>query len=478
MTRPPGPRVDASGTASESVRESESHGPPGSRREAALRASPLGGVPRSGRGGRVGSTSASRHADTGELSAFSKGGGSGDESRGTSNTPAPTPPACDLPPPLLLQASVDALKLAYRLALDELAMALLDGVLGDSLEPTSYTIDSEPLELRRLAAGVPRFVLKNATKSVLVGSHVSGFPVQLEFRAMHLRTHPLESVIAEADRIARHFAAGEVTECRVWRLDLCVDATGLAFCREDEENCVTRGRRRVRFQAPENVYTRRRQAESIVTGFVIAPGNPLSVRIYDKTEELFAVHGRESEKTRTELAAYRAAGWDGVAPVWRVEAQFRGERLREFGAGTPGELLTKLDSLWHYVVGTDAERSGAWLRFVVRDANRIERCSTDPRWRVYQGAQFMGREPAERVEGNTGGVPAEQMVGGVLSCMSSRRLLIAAPEHKSAREQLREDFARAAEMALNLPHIREKYLTRREAARSRAWAGRSRTRTP
>jgi hypothetical protein len=362
--------------------------------------------------------------------------------------------------------------------MDELGVHLLDGLAGDSLEPVAYSIDGEPFEMRRLTLGEPRFLLVNATKTVIIGDHQSGFPVQVEFRALYLRTEPLASLIEEGERIARHFAAGDIAECRVWRLDLCADATGLVFRREDEEHCVTRARRRVRFQSPEKVYTRRRGAESIVTGFVIAPGNELSVRIYDKTEELFAVHGRDSEKTRTELATYRRAGWDGESPVWRVEAQFRGTRLRELGAGTPSELLTKLDALWHYVVGTAEEPSGAWLRVVVPVSSRIERCPTDPRWRVYQSARFMGQEPAERIEGTSGGVSTEQMVGDVLSCLGSRRLLIAASDENSVQEVLSADFARAAEAALLVPHIRERYLVRREAARSRSWSGRPGTEKP
>jgi hypothetical protein len=399
-------------------------------------------------------------------------------SRGSSNTPALTPRGTGPGEPKLLQATVDALKLAYRLALDELGVHLLDGLAGESLEPGAYSIDVEPFELRRVTLGEPRFVLVNATKTVLIGAHQSGFPVQVEFRALYLRTEPLASLIGEGERIARHFAAGDIAECRVWRVDLCADATGLVFRREDEEHCVTRARRRVRFQSPEKVYTRRRGPVSLVTGFVIAPGNELSVRIYDKTEELFAVHGRDSEKTRTELAVYRHAGWDGEAPVWRVEAQFRGTRLRELGAGTPSELLTKLDALWHYVVGTEQEISGAWLRVVVPVANRIERCPTDPRWRVYQSARFIGQASAERVEGSSGGVSIEQMVGDVLSCLSSRRLLVAPSDDKSVRELVAEDFARAADAALLVPHIRERYLVRREAARRRSWSGRPETRKP
>jgi hypothetical protein len=460
------------------MRVLESHGPPGSRREAALRASPLGGVPRSGRGGQSTSTSRSRRGVAGASVASSKRKGAVRESRGSSNTPALTPPAGNCGGPKLLQASVDALKLAYRLALDEVTIGLFEAMVGDSSEPSTYTIDGEPFELRRPVAGQPRFLLVNATKTVIVGQHVTGFPVHVEFRALYLRTQPLAQLIEEGERIARYFAASEVAECRVWRVDLCADATGFVFCRDDERNCVTRARRQIRFQAPEKVYTGRRRSDSIVTGFVIAPGNPLSVRIYDKTEELFAVHGRGGEKTRTELAAYRAAGWDGQAAVWRVEAQFRATSLRELGAGTPAELLTKLDSLWHYVVGHPGEASGAWLRLVVRDANRVERCSTDPRWRAYQEAQFLGREPAERVEGSNGGVSIEQMVGDVLSCLGSRRSLRAAPKEDSGRKLLREDFARAAELALLLPYVRQRYAARREAARSRSWSGRPGTKKP
>lgn len=460
------------GEVIEPMREPESHGPPGSRRGAALRASPRGGVPRRGRGGPDESAPRGAHHPSGERIEAREAATRA--SPGSSNTRAQTPPAHEQRPGLMLQASVDALKLAYRAALDEVGLALLDGVLGESHESGTYSIDGEPFELRRLSQD-SRFVLSNATKSVLVGPHVSGFPIQVEFRALHLRSQRPADVVEEGERIARHFAAGDIAERRVWRGDLCVDATGLSFGPEDEKNCVTRARGRVRFQDPERVFSSRRGPACVVTGFVVAPGNDLSVRIYDKTEELFAVHGRDSEKTRTELAAYCKAGWDGQSAVWRVEAQFRARVLRELGAGTPVEFVEKLDSLWHYVVGWPEERSGAWLRFVMRDAQRIERCSTTPRWRVYQSARFSGRTAAERVEGSSGGVSVEQMVGSVLSCLGARRQLPRIGEDECVRDTIREDFARAADMALLLPQVREKYLGRREATRCRCWSGKKRS---
>lgn len=396
------------------------------------------------------------------------------ESPGPSNTRAPTPAGRNPPTPRVLQASVDALKIAFRAAVDDLGLCLLSSLVDASKDSTTYSVDGEPFELQQVKGHEMRFALSNASKTILVRADVSGFPIQVEFRALYLRTQPLAAAVDEAERIARHFAAGDIAEARVWRLDLCVDATGLTFDRNDEQSCVTKARNKVRFQAPERVYTRRRHSESVVTGFVIAPGNELMMRIYDKTEELFAVHGRDSEKTLTETATYRRSGWDSEPPVWRVEAQFRGSRLRSLGAGTPRELIGKLDSLWHYAVGSEAEPCSGWFRFVQRgSATRSERCETDLRWRVYQEARFEGSEPVERIEGSRGGVSPEQMAGDLLSFLGCRCRLPCTDRAPDIREQLREDMARAADdMLLSHTSLCERYLFRREVVRARFSFGR------
>ena len=69
------------------------------------------------------------------------------------------------------------------------------------------------------------------------------------------------------------------------------------------------------------------------------------------------------------------------------------------------------------------------------------------------------------------------MVGSVLSCLGARRQLSGIGEDESVRELVREDFARAADMALLLPQVQEKYLVRREATRSRFWSGKERSGT-
>jgi hypothetical protein len=370
----------------------------------------------------------------------------------------------------VLQVGVDWLKLAYRVALHELEVALLAAAAGDRSEgPCSYEAAGEVFELRALNDSGISFRLSNATKTVTVAEDVSGFPVQVEFRALHLRTEKPEHFAQEGEAIARHFAAGDIAEVRVWRCDPCVDIAGISFVREDEDHCVTRARTHVRFQAPERVFTQKRGAHSRVTGFSIGKRDRLSVRIYDKTEELQTVHGADSEKSRTELAAYRAAGWDERSAVWRVEAEMRGEFLREFGAGTPSTLFEKLDSLWHYVVGREGEGK-CWLRFVSPGtASRTERCATDPRWILVQSASFSGREVAQKVDGDRGGLSAPQLLGDVLSFLGARSSIVPHDAALSAQDMVRADFARAADLVALVPHLMDVYPRRRAAARARNW---------
>lgn len=391
-------------------------------------------------------------------------------SPGPSNTRAITPPdACGLARPLLLQASVDALKLAFRAALAETELARMARIL-DAGEPAGYEVFGEEFELKSLGGRIERFVLTNSSSTVCVGRDVNGFCITVDLRAMFLRTTPLADALEYAQGLARRFAATPFAEVRVRRVDLCADATGLAFSREDEDKFVTRARRRIRFQCPERVYTRKRARHTQLTGFAIAPGNSLHVRIYDKTEELLAVQGKDSEKTRTELAAFHAAGWDGQSPVWRVEGQLRSDVLRELDAASPERLVRSLDSLWHYTVGVANGEGRAWLRLVERGTStRIERCKTDARWRVYQAACFSGRASVERVPGRRGGVAHENMLGSVLSALGATSNLHDGDPEESARELMLRDFERAAELIAANPHLLKTYRRRRAAARGRHW---------
>jgi hypothetical protein len=340
----------------------------------------------------------------------------------------------------------------------------------DAGEPAGYEVSGDEFELRTVAGKSAKFVLSNANATICVGADQHDFCITVDLRALFLRTIPLTVAIEYAKGLARQFAATDLVETRVRRVDLCADATGFAFSREDEDHFVTRARRKVRYQAPDKVFTRKRSEGVHLTGFAVAPGNPLHVRIYDKTEELFAVQGRDSEKTLTELAAFRAAGWDGASAVWRVEAQLRGPVLQELNAGSPETLAKSLDSLWRYVVGSDDDRAVAWIRLVDgSSSNRIERCRTDARWRIYQSAAFAGRVSVERVHGSHGGVAPENALGAVFSVLAASSNLRDPGEEQTPRELVLSDFTRFAELIAANPHLLRSYRRRRDAARGRYW---------
>ena len=372
--------------------------------------------------------------------------------------------------PLLLQARVDALTLAFRVRPAQTEVARMIRTLGTA-ERAGYEVNGEEFELRQIGGRTQRFLLTNATAAFCVGEDQNDFCITADVRALSLQTTPLASAIDHAQTVAQHFAATPFGEVRVRRLDLCADATGLTFSREDEDKFVTRARNKVRFQAPEKVFTRKHDGDGYLTGFVIAPGNEISIRIYDKTEELLTVHGKDSEKTRTELATFRRGGWDGDSSVWRVEVQMRSKVLQELNAASPERLLKVVDSVWHYAVGSEDPDSKAWLRLVDRNsATRVERCDTNERWRTYQAARFSGRDPVERVPGSGGGVSPEQALGSVLSVLGATSNLSKVQGKEAPHELIRRDFQRAADLIAARPHLLRSYRRRRAAARGRYFA--------
>ena len=349
----------------------------------------------------------------------------------TSNTRLLTPPR---PPfvgesanskiqlaPLLLQSGVDWLTLAFRVSVPHRRLVLLDRALGQNHHPAAFELGSHMFELSRFGRRGERFRLANPDLSRIVGPDRDGFDIAITLHALHLRTTRLQDALSEALALATELATEAPGEMHIRRLDVFADASGLGFDQTDEACFISRARRAQRFHAPDRVFTRKVDAAVCCSGFVFAPGNVLVVRIYDKTLELLAVHGLESQKTRTELRAYRARGWDGTDSVWRVEAQLRTKKLRRLGILSPADLLEKLDSVWHHVVGEPGDPAcKGWLRHVcLRRSTRPERCPTSEKWRVFQGARFVGQAPLERADGNLGGAPLLLSLGMVHSTLGA-----------------------------------------------------------
>jgi hypothetical protein len=238
-----------------------------------------------------------------------------------------------------------------------------------------------------------------------------------------LATHPLSEVLALAKTIAT--SLGRIQGVRVRRVDLCADFDGFPIHHDDSQRIFARAKVDAFISQPKDfdeasgviaksAIREHRKRNQEITGFTVAPGNPLMARIYNKTAEL-ALADRE-EKRAIEHAIWASNGWNGVSQITRVEFQFRGEALDELDARDPCALENKLDSLWQTAVN--------WLRLVdPASASRLCRCVLDPRWRAVTDVTFL--QPAQPIkrQRTRGGATAEHALGATLSRLAATQRL-------------------------------------------------------
>jgi hypothetical protein len=133
-------------------------------------------------------------------------------------------------------------------------------------------------------------------------------------------------------------------------------------------------------------------------GLSFSPGAPHSVVIFNKPREI-----RYKSKDKAWFGdIWRANGWDGEAPVTRIEARYKREALHELvltkntplehGIETLNDLFTRLDHMWQY-------STQLWLRHCIPSQDQRKTAwPTSPWWQVVQGAVFEQEDaaPAQR----------------------------------------------------------------------------------
>jgi hypothetical protein len=343
-------------------------------------------------------------------------------------------PAAPIPPeradsasngPRLLACRVDALVLAFKL---ELTSAVRDELnerqaVADEAGRAALHLGSSTFELKRSRAR-DLVSFRNADLRGTYDPMATGvWVLEVVAHAAYLMAHPLADAIGLLERSASEF--GRVTETRLRRFDLCADYVGFAFHDDDARLRVltTRAKSGLFVSDPKDVdeaagllcrsdVREHRGAMRNVTGLVVAAGNPLMARIYDKTAEL-SLSGRE-HKRELEHAIWRPRGWDGHAPVARVEFQHRGRVLDEMRLRDVHALPSKLDAVWQFDTG--------WLRLIEPGtATRRTRCDLDPRWRAVTGTVFEhASEPIPRLRLRGDGAQPSHVRGAALSMLGAR----------------------------------------------------------
>ena len=172
---------------------------------------------------------------------------------------------------------------------------------------------------------------------------------------------------------------------RARRVDLSADFLGFDLASIDPAAWVTP--RRVNIKDMGTLATFSHAGER--TGFMLGK-SAVALRVYDKTEELRKPENAGAKRDE-EHARFRAAGWNGIDPVVRVEFQVRGDALDQFDLRDPGKLLANLDALWCYLTRRRRDQESPWVRLIVPgSARRRARCALDPRWAAVQRVLFSG----------------------------------------------------------------------------------------
>jgi len=337
---------------------------------------------------RITQTTAAERSTTGCGSAASVAlrlGGNDGGSAPLSNT---APANCtDMPSTTrILRRSVDSLYLSYKGKLSPEVEAKLDALKlaaqseDEKLQASAvYCIGNHAFEVSGRGKGhFPLVLNDNWFHLQLSRANATRLPmcyVQLGSELL-TRAGVEASVTALSNLIGE---LGAITQPpTVSRIDLCVD-----FVTEVDFVKLPRGAWVSRAHQFTTYYDRKH-----ITGFTFGQSGDFSARLYNKTLEL-----KKSNKQYL-VPLWQAAGWDGVADVWRLEFQIRRNILSEASLRTIAETMRLATALWDYA-------TTEWLRLTEpSETDQTQtRWPTHPLWQVLQAIAWNTEEtePLQRV---------------------------------------------------------------------------------
>jgi hypothetical protein len=291
-------------------------------------------------------------------------------------------------------AGMDTLWLSVKGTLDEALAAELDQLkeLAQQVQesvPSAFVFAGQRLYVEPYGAGKGfwRWVLRCDALMLDVGLGTYAPICRAQVASEYLWQVGAVEAVSSVDAFLRQ-CFGPGVHISPSEVHLCVDVAGLTPGMLSETGLVGRSRRRVK-ELPEEGEEgtilpagEQQQWCRRATGYALSRGAPHSCAIYDKVLEI-----RQQSGKIWFLDLWRAGGWDGQAPVCRLEFRYKREFLRAFGlvdgeALTHYDLLDRLGDLWRY-------STTEWLRYCVptEDTNR-SRWPLHPLWAVIQAADF------------------------------------------------------------------------------------------
>ncbi len=303
-------------------------------------------------------------------------------------------PAVQVPEGLkIVLAGIDTLWLSVKGTLDEALVTELDRLkeLAQQVKesvPSSWAFAGQTLYVEPYGAGKGfwRWVLRCDALMLDVGLGEYAPICRAQVASEYLWQVGAGDAVSSVDDFLRKLF-GKQVHISPSEMHPCIDVAGLTPAMLSETGLVGRSRRRVKEVPEEGEVASLPEAEvqqwcRKATGYALSRGAPHSCAIYDKVLEI-----RQQSGKIWFFDLWRANGWDGQAPVTRIEFRYKREFLREFGLVNGEELnhydlLDRLGDLWRY-------STQDWLRYCIptSDVNR-SRWPVHPLWQVIQTADF------------------------------------------------------------------------------------------
>ena len=207
-------------------------------------------------------------------------------------------------------------------------------------------------------------------------------------------------------------------------IDLCADIANWPMTSIDPLALVASARKRNPKYEKESVYVSDEETwngRKLGTLYIGIRSSPVHGKLYNKLKEI--KDGANKKSWFHDL--YKRNGWDGEAPVTRLEISFKREALHDLDIETIADLIGNLKGLWAYAVGAEAVKP--WLRYTIPTADSNQtRWPLHPLWTsvIQHAFDSLSEEPArELIRVKKQQVNIDAMTASLAGYLATRTML-------------------------------------------------------
>jgi hypothetical protein len=291
---------------------------------------------------------------------------------------------------------------------------------------TEWNLDEEALHMLSHGSGkMWHWIIKNDLINIQVGSGefrgvLAHVRISSEFLwRVNALQHTIDLVRALTNKVFDH-----ETILVPSAIDLCADVANWPMSSIDPLALVASARKRNPQFEEESVLVPGKETwngRKLGTLYIGIRTSPVHGKLYNKLKEI--KDGGNKKSWFHDL--YARNGWDGEAPVTRLEISFKREALHDLDIETIADLVTNLKGLWMYAVGSEVVKP--WLRYTIPtvDSNQT-RWPLHPLWTsiIQHAFDSLNDEPArELIRHKKQQVNIDAMTASLAGYLATRTML-------------------------------------------------------